>query len=60
MKAKFRKYWEKLPTLFLLTLVVDPRFNLKDVKHIVFAISNKLTYGSWVTHGNLEKSLYKM
>ena len=44
MGAKFKKYWEKIPGLYCLATVLDPRMKLTGVESLIQGIAEKLYF----------------
>lgn len=58
MELKFRKYWEELPSLFLLASVMNPRLNLTGTQTIIKGISNFMNVE--LSHAHIESMLCEM
>ena len=44
METKFKKYWEKVPALYCLAAVLDPRMKLTGVESLIRGIAEKLCF----------------
>ena len=42
MKAKFKKYWQRIPPLYCIAAVLDPRVKLQGVDYLLKGIGKKL------------------
>lgn len=60
MEQKFRKYCEKIPILFALAVVLDPRAKLSGVKNLLEVISENLEISLALTIEEVKELLLEM